>query len=61
MWHSLFKVQIVSATPGQMTICQKNFNSWSMYNVQTDWGVDQSTFCHAGHVEQSNLIILKIK
>ena len=29
--------------------------------VQIDWGVDQSTFCLAGHADRSHLIVLKKK
>ena len=36
-------------------------NGRSTDNVQTDLGVDRSTFCLAGHVDQSHLIVLKMK
>ena len=36
-------------------------NGWSTDNVWTDWGVDWSTFCLAGQVDLSHLILLKIK
>ena len=34
-------------------------NGRSTDNVQTDWGVDQSTFRLAGHVDRSQSIVLK--
>ena len=36
-------------------------NGRSMDNVRTDWGVDQSTFRLAGHVDWSQSIVLKMK
>ena len=34
-------------------------NGRSTDNVRTDWGVDQSTFRLAGHVDRSQSIVLK--
>ena len=34
-------------------------NGRSTDNVRTDWGVDRSTFRLAGHVDQSQSIVLK--
>ena len=34
-------------------------NGRSTDNVRTDWGVDQSTFRLAGHVDRSQTIVLK--
>ena len=42
-------------------LCRARNNSWSTTNVQTDKGVDWSTFGLAGHFEWSHLIILKMK
>ena len=36
-------------------------NGRSKDNVRTDWGVDQSTFRLAGHVDWAQPIILKMK
>ena len=36
-------------------------NGWSPDNVQTDWGVDGSTFHLASHVDPSHSIVLKMK
>ena len=36
-------------------------NGRSTDNVRTDWGVDQSTFRLAGHVDWSQPIVLKMK
>ena len=36
-------------------------NGRSTDNVRTDWGVDQSTFRLAGHVDWSQSIVLKMK
>ena len=36
-------------------------NGRLMDNVRTDWGVDQSTFRLAGHVDRSQSIVLKMK
>ena len=36
-------------------------NGRLMDNVRTDWGVDQSTFRLAGHVDWSQSIVLKMK
>ena len=36
-------------------------NGRSTDNVRTDWGVDQSTFRLAGHVDRSQSIVLKMK
>ena len=42
-------------------ICRARNNGRSTDNVRTDWGVDQSTFRLAGHVDWSQSIVLKMK
>ena len=43
------------------TLGRARNNGRSTDNVRTDWGVDQSTFRLAGHVDWSQSIVLKMK
>ena len=45
----------------QVTYFRARNNGRSTDNVRTDLGVDRSSFCLAGHVDRSHLIVLKMK
>ena len=47
---------------GETVNCNRDRNNGrSTDNVRTDWRVDRSTFRLAGHVDWSQLIVLKMK